>query len=268
MEEKAEVETLEEDNPSLNIIQIVVGIVALIVIVWLFLFNNGKSVIKTSEVSDMESKNSQSISKEASCPECKKCTTYADAWGFLREYYSAEYEESGWVKLQSYNLGLSFDYPIPANSTVSFELKKYGENDTDPSGNAYIWEITNSIIEEGYKHGFAGGISENFSEGRDRWATDFFLMEEEDGNYYRKTSVNTRLKINPLKVFTSKYNTKAILYNVEEIIFPGQEDYDKDKAIILNLPFKDSEFKGFAIYFINGVSEADAQRVVSSIELR
>lgn len=155
-----------------------------------------------------------------------------------------------WLKLSSSQVGLSLEYPVEKGK-LSFGYMDYGDREADPAGQSYAWTFNDGDR----RYSIIGGISKTFKAGRDTWFTDFYKLESGD-------------RTGAVKVFKTRYSTEAVL-TYSPLILPGEmkaEPSDKGMLIRADLPFKKAkEFSGVAIYFKDGVSLIDAQRVVDSI---
>lgn len=177
----------------------------------------------------------------------------------LKEYATSYIESAGWVTLNSSLLDLSFEYPVPHAAIISFAYTDGEDRDTDPSGQSYAWNLKNddkSSSEYRYTYGIAGGVSATFKAGRSGWFTDFYELAEGS-------------RENAIAVFKTNYGTEALLLATPMLFGLSEPDpNDKGTTIYANLPFKGfPEFKGIAIYVKNGLTEAEASRIVKSITI-
>lgn len=170
----------------------------------------------------------------------------------IKESSNTVVNKPRWVHLSSSLVGVEFDYPVPTAGTVIFELRDYGNNNFDPSGQIYNWSLRNDSTVS-----IAGGVSASFKIGRSPEETDFYQLNS--GNYN-----------NAIKTFQTKYGGDAVLKKTPLPQFGNYTPSPNDNRMTLyvNLPIKrDPRFHGLAIYFINGISEPDAERVVNSITI-
>lgn len=170
-----------------------------------------------------------------------------------KESYEIKNDADQWLTLSSSLLGLSFETLIPEGE-IDFIYKDCKERKVDPTGKLYRWYInTHTTRQNIFREG--GAVSKDFGAGREMAITDFYQLEK---SHYTKA----------IKIYKTKYNTDAILFR-SDYRFGGSDLLYPGLTLAVNLPFKAGiPFRGLILYFPNGISETDAQRVVSSITLK
>jgi len=197
---------------------------------------------------------------------CPNCVDQIYNWDNIKEFYSVKVEETSWVKFESNEVGIRFDYPIESNKLVLFEFNKWPERDFDPSGIEFSW----STRDLGAKYGnsnFAWGASRNLKIGK--ISVDIYNWIESDGTYYVNSSAGNKYKVE--KVFTReiKNGGKALMY--KNVCFFSSEFCDnenKSKTLIVNLPINHrKEVKSVLFNIPQGFTDADIEKLISSIDL-
>lgn len=202
-----------------------------------------------NSLSSLNEKNSNNTTSLTPTPPPEKTnSTY-------RESQEIMIDKPQWVHLTSNLVGVSFDYPIPWSGKIEFIYATFEGYGSDPRGQSYDWElkiIDRDASDNGYSYSFAGGISATFTAGRSSWFTDFYELTP---NHY----------IDARKVFKTKYNTDAV-FKVTPFSSGPSDPEDKGVTIFANLPIKnDIRFKGIAIYVRDGLTDADALKIVNSL---
>ena len=145
---------------------------------------------------------------------------------------SPEPTRTGWLSLESEELGLAFEFP-PVPGEVSYEYGLWGDHDWDPAGTSLIWESVGP-----WTYAFAGCVSEDFKIGRSGWPTDSIRWREEGGNAFIDFPVGRSLQVTPLRVVSHPAGVQGIIYDPNESYWGEMSinPEEVDRAAVLNLP--------------------------------
>lgn len=182
-----------------------------------------------------------------------------------------EKDSSGWYILESDNIGVSFKFP-PLKGEISYEFIDQAK-DSDYSGTFYMWKLTEE--KTGYKYAFAGGVSQNMTQGRDGWITDNYQWVKNDNQYYVEQNNGYKFSVQPLKVINGAQNSRGIIFNDSDY----WKRYDKEflentgfnnttgKIAVLNFPENyNVDLRSITFYFKDLISIEEIERVLYSVE--
>lgn len=196
------------------------------------------------------------------------------------ETYELTVLESGWSKLNSENLKLTFEYPLDNEDVISFNTVEYENKNIDPMGQHFEWKNktkSNFLI--------SWGFSRDHLLGRDEGLSTAYKWIEDGGKYYlvettpKKNSLGNfeftdrKVSVEKIKVIDTKFNTQALLYSDDSCggFAPGfSENCEnvKTRNLIVNLPDSHhNKIKAIFVGISENFTEDDIKYIVKSIIL-
>jgi hypothetical protein len=176
---------------------------------------------------------------------------------------SPEPTRTGWLSLQSDDIGVSFEFP-PVTGEVSYEYMDWGEHEFDPAGIGVTWESTGS-----WNYAFAGCVSQDFKIGREGWPTDSIRWRQEGETYFVDFPLGNSLQVTPLRVVSHPAGVQGIIYDPNPSYWGDMAiNPDKaDRAAVLNLPAGyDPKIECLSFYFYDETPLDTIEAVLLSVK--